>query len=529
MTTQTMTGGQALVDALVAHGVDLVFGIPGTHNLEIYKHLAERGVRHVGTRHEQGAGYAADGYARTTGKVGVAVVTTGPALMNAAAAVGQAYSDSVPILVISPGMPVHHPALGNGLLHEGRSQTQVMSALAAASLRVTSVEEIPTAVAQAFALMASGRPRPVHLEVPLDILLESAPVTSAVVLPTVRPAVSAETIDAALARIETSGRVCIIAGGGARGATEQVRQLAERLQAPVITTTNGKGVLPEDHACALGAGVHLATVRELVEASDLVIAIGTEFAPSDYWYGALPLEGKLIRIDIDPVGALTNVSAAVTVLGDAGEVLDRILAGAAAKAEGHDIATWRSRKQKEAAADGAAYADLIAELAAALPRDVVLGTDNAMACYYGAMPNLPMFTPSYLFPTGYGTLGYGLPAAIGAKLGAPDRPVVAILGDGGVMFTVQELATAVQERLALPVVIIDNSGYGEIRAEMVDREDPVHAVTFAAPDFALLGQALGCRGVTLESTAGLADAVRAALADDLPTVIHVRLSEGASS
>lgn len=528
MRTQTMTGGQALVDALVAHGVDLVFGIPGTHNLEIYKHLAERGVRHVGTRHEQGAGYAADGYARTTGKVGVAVVTTGPALMNAAAAVGQAYSDSVPILVISPGMPVRHPALGNGLLHESRSQTTVMNALAAASLRATSVAEIPTTVAQAFAIMTAGRPRPVHLEVPLDVLLESAEVWPVAALPSVRPSPSEAAIEAACGRIEASDRVCMVVGGGARGASEQVRLLAERLQAPVVTTTNGKGVLAEDHPCALGAGVHLTAVRDLVAASDLVIGIGTEFAPSDYWYGALPLADKLVRVDIDPVGALTNVSGAVTVVGDAGEVLDRILAGATAKTQGHDVAVWREQKQKEASAGGAIYADLIAELAAALPRDVVLATDNAMACYYGAMPNLPMFTPSYLFPTGFGTLGYGLPAAIGAKLGEPERPVVAMLGDGGVMFTVQELATAVQERLTLPVVIVDNSGYGEIRDEMADRADPVHAVTFAAPDFALLGKALGCHGVTLDGPSGLGDALRAAQAVDLPTVIHVRLSEGVS-
>ncbi|MGN6721177.1 MAG: thiamine pyrophosphate-dependent enzyme, partial [Marmoricola sp.] len=188
-----------------------------------------------------------------------------------------------------------------------------------------------------------------------------------------------------------------------------------------------------------------------------------------------------------------------------------------------------ARKQKEAAAGAAAYVELLGDLATGLPRDVVLATDNAMACYYGAMPNLPMYTPSYLFPTGYGTLGYGLPAAIGAKLAAPERPVVAMLGDGGVMFTVQELATAAELGMPLPVVIVDNTGYGEIRAEMLDRHDPVHAVTFAAPDFALLGQALGCGGVTLDGPDGLGDAVRAALSADRPTFIHVRLSEGASS
>lgn len=526
---RTMTGGEALVAALVAHGVDLVFGIPGTHNLEIYRHLALRGVRHVGTRHEQGAGYAADGYARASGRVGVAVVTTGPALMNAAAAIGQAYSDSVPILVISPGMPVRHPALGNGLLHEGKSQTAVMSALAAASLRATSVAEMPTVVAQAFAIMTSGRPRPVHLEIALDVLQESAEV-AIVAYRAITPVAPAKpTVDDAVARIEAAQRVCIIAGGGARGATEQIRALAERLQAPVVTTTNGKGVLPEDHPCALGSGLHLAAPCALIADSDLVIAVGTELAPSDLWHGLPPLVDKLVRIDIDPVAVLTNADGGILLVGDAGETLSSLLAAVSPKSTGHDIPAWRERKKSEAAADAAAFGPLVAELAAALPRDVVLATDNARACYRGLMPSLPMFTPSFLFPTGYATLGYGLPAAIGAKLALPDRPVVAVLGDGGVMFTIQELATAADLRLPLPVVIVDNSGYGEIRAEMLDRDDPVHAVTFAAPDFALLGRALGCLGVTLQSPEGLGDAVRTALVADRPSVIHVPLWEGESS
>ena len=165
-------------------------------------------------------------------------------------------------------------------------------------------------------------------------------------------------------------------------------------------------------------------------------------------------------------------------------------------------------------------------MAEALPRDAILSTDNAMACYYGAMANLATYTPaSFLFPTGYGTLGYGLPAAIGAKVGNPDRPVVAMLGDGGIMFTVQELATAAVLGIALPVVVVDNSGYGEIRNEMVERQDPVHAVDFPAPDFAALGRALGCHGVTLDDPADVTAPIREALSADRPTVIHVRMPE----
>jgi acetolactate synthase-1/2/3 large subunit len=525
-----MTGGEALVAALAAHGVEVAFGIPGSHNLEIYKHLPAHGVRHVSTRHEQGAGYAADGYARTTGRVGVAIVTSGPALLNAATAVGQAYSDSIPVLVVSPGLPLRHPATGNGLLHETRDQQAAMAAVAAASLRPTSVAEIPTALAQAFSIMTSGRPRPVHLEVPLDVLEETAEV--AVVAPVLAAPAPAPQVSvaAAAALLAGSAAPVVLVGGGARRAAGQLRALAERLGALVVSTTNGKGVLPEDHPLALGAGIHLPAVTALVQEADVVVAVGTELAPADLWYGALPLAGKLVRIDVDPVGMVTNATPTVCVLGDAALALDALLS---ALGDGEparpDAAAWRERKAKDAQAEGAEWLEVVAAIAAAVPRDVVMATDNAMACYLGTLANLATHTPaSYLFPTGYGTLGFGLPAGIGAKVGNPERPVVAMLGDGGVMFTVAELATAAELRIALPVVVVDNSGYGEIRNEMVERGDPVHAVTFPAPDFAALGRSVGCHGVSVDlgadgMPADLTAAVRDALVADRPTVIHVRM------
>ncbi len=528
-----MTGGEALVASLVAHGVDVVFGIPGTHNLEIYKHLAERGVRHVGTRHEQGAGYAADGYARATGRPGVAVVTTGPALLNAAAAVGQAYSDSVPVLVVSPGLPLRHPATGNGLLHEMKSQGTALAAVAAASLRPTSVAEISTAVAQAFSIMTAGRPRPVHLEVPLDVLAESGDV---IVVPPVATAPTLPVLallDEAVGRLASAKRPVILAGGGSKPAAIELVRLAELLGAPVVTTTNGKGVLPEDHRLALGAGIHLPAVRELVAEADVVLAVGTELAPADLWYGPLPVAGKLVRIDVDPVGIVTNAVPDVSLVGDSRAVLQALqarLATAQLRGEPGDVTSWRAQKSSEARIEGSEWLGIVEALAAVLPRDVVIAADNAMVCYFGAMTNLPTYTPgSFLFPTGFGTLGFGLPAGIGVKVADPRRPVVALLGDGGIMFTVQELATAAELGIALPVVVVDNSGYGEIRNEMSDRNDPVHAVTFPAPDFAALGRALGCAGVMIDDPADLGSAVSEALIADRPTVIHVRMHEGVSA
>ncbi|GAA2381592.1 thiamine pyrophosphate-binding protein [Nonomuraea africana] len=514
-----MTGGQALVRALARHGVDTVFGIPGTHNLEIYAALAAHGVRHVGTRHEQGAGYAADGYARMTGRPGVAVVTSGPAVLNAAAAIGQAYSDSVPVLLVSPGMPLRHPGAGNGLLHETRERA--MGAVAARSLRVTSVAEIPVAVAQAFAEMTGGRPRPVHLEIPFDVLEEEATAPDVAPLPRTVHRPAGEDLDAAAAVLGAARLPLIIAGGGARAAAGALPALAERLGAPVVTTANGTGVVPGDHPLALGAGPHLAAVRAAAEEADAVLVVGSELAPADLWNGPLPLDGKVVRIDVDPVQAVTNARPEVVLVGDAGAALDGLLArlGPSAAAVPPHVARWRERMRAEAEREGARWLGIVRALAAALGPDGVVAGDSAMACYYGALPNLG---GRLLYPAGFGTLGYGLPAAIGAAVAGPGRPVAALMGDGGLMFTVAELATAVQLGLPLPVVVVDNGGYGEIRAEMAARHDPVHAVDLPSPDFPLLAHALGAYGTAAEDPEALRAALVAALKADRPTLIHVR-------
>jgi acetolactate synthase-1/2/3 large subunit len=267
-------------------------------------------------------------------------------------------------------------------------------------------------------------------------------------------------------------------------------------------------------------------VRDLVADADVVLAVGTELAPSDLWNGPLPLADRLVRIDVDAVGCLANATPAVALIGDAGATLDALLDALPETTGGpgaERAASWRGRKQQEARAEGAEWLPIVEQLAEVLPPDAIVAGDSAMVCYYGVLTNLATSrSGSFLYPTGFGTLGYGLPAAIGAKVAAPDAPVVALLGDGGIMFTLAELATAADLGLPLPVLVVDNSGYGEIRNEMIDRDDPVHAVTFRSPDFAAIGRAVGCDGVTLDGPAGLADAVRRALGADRPTVLHLR-------
>ncbi len=521
----TVTGGEALVAGLAAHGVDTVFGIPGTHNLAVYAAFAKYGITHILTRHEQGAGYGADGYARSTGRPGVVLTTTGPAILNAAAAAAQAYSDSVPVLFISPGMPLRHPGLGNGLLHEVKDQGAALAAVVAYSHRVTSVAEIPLAVTQAFAAMATGRPRPVHLEIPLDVLDE---VAEAPIVAPVHPGVlHARDVDvsAAAALLSASSRPLILVGGGASRAAAQVKAVAEAWAAPVFATTNGKGIFPEDHELAVGAGVQHQSVLAALQDADAVLAIGTEFSPADWWLGTPQLAGKLVRIDIDATSINTNATPTLALVGDAATVLDALVPRLHARvaAGTNRAAACRLAFTADAHSEGGPWLEIIAAIGDALPRNAIVAGDSAMACYYGALSNLPLYRPNaFLYPTGVGTLGYGLPAGIGAKVASPDTPVLVLQGDGGIMFTIAELATAAALGLALPIVIVDNGGYGEIRNEMADRDEPVHAVALGSPDFPALARSLGCYGLALDGASGLSDAITVALRADRPTVLHIR-------
>jgi acetolactate synthase-1/2/3 large subunit len=519
--------GQALVAALAAHGVDTVWGIPGTHNLAIYAHLQAAGIRHITPRHEQGAGFAADGYARVTGRPGVCIATTGPAALNAATALGEAYSDSVPVLMISPGMPLRHPGRGNGELHETRDQRAALNAVVAYSHRVTSVAEIPVAVAQAFAEMTFGRPRSVHLEIPFDVLEERGVVEPVAPLPRPSSVPCAAALDAAAERLMAAQRPLLVVGGGAAEAPAEIRSMAERLGAPVVTTIAGKGTLPEDHPLSMGAGLARRVVAGLAEDSDIVLAVGTELSPAELWFGPLPLAGKVVRIDIDPMQAVTNAVPVVAVVGDArialGALLDRLRELDPSRRGDDRAAAWRARFRDEAMAGTRRWDWILDGIGEVVGRDGIIATDNAMVAYDGAVARLTTYRPrSFLFPGGYGTLGYGLPAAIGAKVGRPSARVLALMGDGGMMFTLPELASGAQLRIALPVVVVDNGGYGAIRAGMVERDDPVHGVDLASPDFAAIARGLGCQGFRVDEPGDFAATLERAMSEDRPTVVHVR-------
>ncbi|MQY33627.1 putative 2-ketoarginine decarboxylase AruI [Streptomyces sp. RB17] len=551
-----LTGGQALVRALRAHGVTQVFGIPGTHNLEIYRHLPAYGIAHVTPRHEQGAGYAADGYARVTGRPGVVLTTTGPALLNAAAAVGEAYADSVPLLVVSPGMPLGHPRPATGALHEMRSQTDALRGIAAFSHRASSVAEIDAAVARAFTLFRTRRPRPAHIEVPLDRLAAAqAPGPVRRASSTARPTPAPEAVRRAVTVLCGARRPALVLGGAAVGARAQCRHaLAELLGAPVVTTAAGKGTVAETHPLSPGVSLHSPAVQKWLATRDVVLAVGTELSESDFWTVPPPLDGTLVRVDLDPdqmyAGAVVDVplvadarltlEAPLTDLPDdgharvpefAGNACTRVagLSGNAHTRVADDVAALRAARDAETAARDAEtaardarwipYLRAIREVPAA---DAVVTSDSAQCCYYGALPHFPVGPEGrYLHPTGFGTLGYALPAAIRAEVAAPHRQVLALSGDGGLQFTVQELASAAQLRLPLPIVVFDDGGYGETRDEMRARGDVPTAVDLAPVDLPALARAYGGHGTRACDPAALARALTEALDRPGPTLITV--------
>jgi acetolactate synthase-1/2/3 large subunit len=524
-----VTGGEVVVAALALHDVGVVFGIPGTHNLSVFDALTRYGIRTVATTHEQGAGYAADGYARTSGRPGVAVVTSGPAVYNAATAVAQAYSDSIPVLLVSPGMPMDLPVdgPGTGYLHEAKDQTGAMDRIAARCVRVTTHQQVADAVAEAFASFSAGRPRPIHLEVPLDLLdaIGDATVRSAdLASPASAPA---DLVADAARRLAAARRPMIIAGGGARRAGVALLAVAERLSAPVATTINGKGSVDEHHPLALGARMGTASVVAAADAADVLLVVGAELGNSDMWQGMLAPKGHIVRIDVDASMVDVNISADTMLVGDAATVLGQLDAAIETSSVDDGVPEWvtdlRAAATAESGEAGARWRPWVDAIDVGRSPDAVIATDNAMCVYFGTIGVLPMqHASSFHFPTGFGTLGFTVPVAVGSSLAAPDRQIIGITGDGGLLFTATELAVAAAEHLSMAIVVFDNSGYGEIRAEMLERDEKPTAVDAPPRDLVLLAQALGARGISVETPDALTAELRTAATHQGPTVLVIK-------
>lgn len=517
-------GGAAVVETLAVNGVDTIFGIPGTHNLEIYRHLRSADIRAVTPRHEQGAGYAAEAYARVTGRPGVVVATSGPGLTNAMTAAATAYAESQPMLVLSSGMPTGAEGRDLGQLHEAKNVSGAMNELVRWSRRVRSADEAAEAVTEAFSSFTGRRPRPVHVEIPIDVLEQDWSGRARAALKLVAAQADPEAVRRAAEALGTAEAPMIIAGGGAVAAQREVTALAEALGAPVATTVNGKGVVSESHPLSVGASVRLRALQAAAAESDALLLVGTELGDSDLWEGQI--RGKtVIRCDIEPGQLDKNCPADIALLGDAAATLGALTAAlpAGRSADGTQrAAELRAKCVAEATADAGPYAEINAAVRAALPADAVLTGDSSQVTYFGSVHFFDVPGPrQFCYMPGYATLGYGLPAGVGAAIGRPGAPVAVLLGDGALMFSVQELVTLVEQRLSVPVIVVDNGGYREIRQQQDSRGIPPIGVDLHTPDLAALAIAMGANGVRTTSTSDIPELVSGALGADGPTLIHL--------
>ncbi|AMG82862.1 acetolactate synthase [Microbacterium sp. PAMC 28756] len=520
------TAGRAVLETIRGYGVTAVFGIPGTHNLEFYRPLADLGIRAVTNRHEQGSGYGADGWAQQTGLPGVVITTSGPGLQNAMSAIGTAFCESRPLIVLSPGVPLGAEFADVGTLHETKDATAMVGAIAEWSRRVSTAAEAVRAVHDAFHLFRTGRPRPVHIEIPLDVLEAPAAVPAEDRKPRPMPdRVSGDPIALAEAArlLSAAGRPVIVAGGGAVDAAHQIAAVAERLGAPVLTTLNGKAVLDERHPLSLGSNLRLAAARAVAEDADVLLVVGSKLGEAELWAPRLEARGAVIRVDISPEQRDKNLTATVALTGDAAAVTDALLPLLPDPARPtRDLTAERAAieaESRETAPDTVALAEIIAD---ALPADAIVAGDSSQIVYMALGSVLRQEQPhSLLYTPTYATLGYGLPAAIGAAVAQTERPVVTVIGDGALMFCVNELVTAVEQRLDVTVVCVDNGGYAEIRQNELDRGMTPIGVDLVQPDWAALATAFGATGRRAASRADIAPSIRAAIADGGVQLVHI--------
>jgi acetolactate synthase-1/2/3 large subunit len=419
-------------------------------------------------------------------------------------------------------------------LHELPSQREVFAGFTAFSHTLLDAAELPQVLARAFAVFGSARPRPVHIEIPLDVIVASADsmTLTPAVLPA-RPSASASALADAADRLAQARRPLILAGGGAVDAAVEVRELAEHLQAPVALTINAKGLLPCGHALLIGSTQSLPETRALVREADVILAVGTELGETDYdvvFDGGFTIDGQLLRIDIDAQQLMRNFRPYLAIVADAAQALGSLSVRLHERPLPPRQSDWgvarvaKVRKAVMASYDAATRSQkrFIDTIVSVLP-DVIIAGDSTSPVYAGNfVHDAPAPRSWFNSSTGYGTLGYGLPAAIGAKLAAPQRPVVCLIGDGGLQFTLPELASAVEAQVPVIVLLWNNFGYGEIRNYMIGRDITPVGVEIYTPDFTALARGFGCAESRVDTPDALIAELQHAVLRNVPTVIEIR-------
>ena len=527
----TLTGAQALVQSLAREGVEVVFGLPGVQIMEAYNAFFDQpGIRLITVRHEQSAGYMADGYARTTGRVGVALVVPGPGALNAAAAVGTAYAASSPVLLVSGQIDSRMLGQNKGALHEVNDQLDVFKPITKWNARTTRPEEIPNLVHMAMQQVLDGRPRPVEIEIPFDVLPAASDMELLEREGTAKQSPDPAKVKQAAELLARAERPLIWAGGGCREAdiTTELGELAEAINSPVITTPEGKGAIPENHPLSLGTFYygHGPAYYALPQA-DVILAIGSRMNMNPRTPWSIHPGQTIIQIDADPEELGRNVDAHVGMVADAKLGVSDLLAelDGATRASQWDTTDMEEIRRK-AAEDIRALAPLQVQIVdtirAELEDDAIMVAGTTEVAYWGHL-SFPVLKPrSYLTSSYFATLGYAFPTALGAKVGNPNRQVVATIGDGGFMYANSELSTAVQEGINVVTLVFNNGLLGASRADQMNRyQGRTIGTELHNPDFAGLAEVYGALGIKLADHRELGPALHDALRADRPAVIEV--------
>jgi acetolactate synthase-1/2/3 large subunit len=529
-----MTGGEAVVQALRHEGIEVVFGMPGVQIMHIYDAFHGRpDIRVLTVRHEQTTAYMADGYARVTGKPGVALVVPGPGVQNASAAIGTAYSASSPVLLLAGQVESVNLGRDKGALHEINDQQDVIRPVTKWCQRVHDVSDIPLAIHEAMCQMRSGRPRPTEVEIAPDILAASGEVSFPPPETLASAAPDWQQVRQAAELLRTAKKPLIWAGGGVQlaEAWRELIALAEALGAPVATTTEGKGTIPEDHPLALGVGMygHGASSWAMPKA-DVVLAVGTRLTAQMMGLNAVHSPQRLIHLDVDPSVIGKNYAAEVSMPADARLGLQALLeevqrhdtpAPRWPAAELQDLRRLQAQWLQEQAPN---QCEVIARMQRVLPEDTVLVSGITNVAYWSYFAYCARRPRSYITSSYFATLGYSFPVALGAKVARPDLPVVALTGDGGFMYALPELATAVQYGINVVVVVFVDNALGASKNDQLTRyKGRVVGTELRNPSFAEVAKVFGGRGVRV-APERLDTAIQEALAVQEPTVIEVPIA-----
>lgn len=530
-----LTVGSAILPLLEQMGVKTIFGLPGVHTIEIYRGISKTRIRHITPRHEQGAGFMADGYARSSGKPGVCLLITGPGMTNAITAMAQARADSIPMLLISAINPVSRIKKEFGRLHQLPDQSALIKQVALISLTITKSSELIPALKTCFKEMLYNKRGPVHIEIPTDIqklecdfCIEEANM----VIENIEDHLDRSTVENVAQQLNKAKKPLLILGGGAKESEPYLHELIEAIGAPAITTVNARGLLG-NHPLCIPASPSLTCIREKILEADLVLAIGSEFGETDfdlYRDGKFPKIQYLIRVDIDRNQLNKNIKPEIAIKSSAIQFCKHLLYEIKAKRFEPkdltqlkiDIQVIREKCKDEIESKLQDPLDLIFRLVNNFPKAILVG-DSTQPIYAGNLySDVKKAGHWFNSATGYGTLGYAIPSAIGAKLASPTSPVIAIMGDGGFQFTSSELMTASEENVPVIFIVWNNNGYKEIKDSMlIEGVSPVGSSP-KPPNFRLQALSYDLSYYLVENRHDLIKIVTIALEEDMPSIIEIR-------